>query len=134
MHLIGETYKIGEIDLPQHYRGLYSNEEDQKGCTEKLQTWNQPRNKKVDTRPTNLVMLTNKVYGIEKRPKVCSVNQCTSRRATHPERKAYLRNRLSQIKQVKIEVATMIVRKRKQLRHSQCQCCFDTGYLAFCNY
>ena len=31
-------------------------EEDKKGCTEKLQAWNQPRSKKVDARPTNLVI------------------------------------------------------------------------------
>ena len=30
--------------------------EDKKGRTEKLQTWNQPRSKKVDAQPTKLVI------------------------------------------------------------------------------
>ena len=97
----------------EDYFRLKLNEEDQKGCTEKLQTWNQPRNKKVDARPTNLVMLTKKVYGVEKRPKLCKVNQwdCrpTSRRVAHPERKINLRNRLARIKQMKTEAATHAV-------------------------
>ena len=97
----------------EDYFRLKLNEEDQKGCTEKLQTWNQPRNKKVDVRPTNLVMLTKKVYGVEKRPKLCKVNQwdCrpTSRRVAHPERKINLRNRLARIKQMKTEAATHAV-------------------------
>ena len=46
----------------QDYFHLKINEEDQKGCTEKRQTWNRPKKKKVDARPTNLVILTKKVY------------------------------------------------------------------------
>lgn len=86
------------------------NEDDQKGCTEKLQTWNQPRRKKVDARPTNLVMLSKKVYGVEKRPKVCNVNKwdCrpTSRRAVPPDRKVNLRKKLLEIDQAKKVTAT----------------------------
>ena len=93
----------------QDYFHLKINEEDEKGCTEKRQTWNQPKQKKVDARPTNLVTLTKKVYGIEKRPKLCRVNQwdCrpTSRRTLHPEKKANLRSRLSQIQEIKIKAA-----------------------------
>ncbi|XP_065904753.1 uncharacterized protein [Dysidea avara] len=59
----------------QNYFHLKLNEEDEKSCTEKRQLWNQPRDKKVDARPTNLVTLTKEVYGVEKRIKVCTVNQ-----------------------------------------------------------
>ena len=76
----------------EDYFHLGLNEDDKKGCTEKLQTWNKPKPTKVDARPTNLVTLTKKVYGIEKRPKVYAVNKwdCrpTSRRGeVQPERK-----------------------------------------------
>ena len=75
------------------------NEDDKKGCTEKLQTWNKPKPTKVDARPTNLVTLTKKVYGIEKRPKVYAVNKwdCrpTSRRGeVQPDRRINLRKKL----------------------------------------
>ena len=97
----------------EDYFHLKLNEDDQKGCTEKLQTWNQPRKKKVDARPTNLVMLTKKVYGVEKRPKACNVNKwdCrpTSRRAVPPYRKANLRKKLLVIDQAKKEAATYAV-------------------------
>jgi len=86
------------------------NEVDQKACTEKLQTWNQPRRKKVDAQPTNLVMLSKKVYGVEKRPKACNVNKwdCrpTSRRAVPPGRKANLRKKFLEIDQVRKVTAT----------------------------
>ena len=42
----------------QDYFHLKINEEDEKGCTEKRQTWNIPKQEKVDARPTNLVTLT----------------------------------------------------------------------------
>lgn len=51
----------------EDYFHLGLNEDDKKGCTEKLQTWNKPKPTKMDARPTNLVTLTKKVYGIEKR-------------------------------------------------------------------
>ena len=97
----------------EDYFRLRLNEDDQKGCTEKLQTWNQPRKRKVDSRPTNLVTLMKKVHGVEKRPKVCNVNKwdCrpTSRRAVPPERKANLRKKLLDIDQEKKEAAACAV-------------------------
>ncbi|XP_065893458.1 uncharacterized protein [Dysidea avara] len=97
----------------QNYFHLKLNEEDEKSCTEKRQLWNQPRDKKVDARPTNLVTLTKKVYGVEKRIKVCTVNQwdCrpTSRRAVPPDRRPNLRSRLLAIDQKKKEVAVHAV-------------------------
>jgi len=106
-HVTATLYCIEE------YFRLKLNEEDQKGCTEKLQVWNQSKPDKVDARPTNLVMLVKKVYGIEKRPKVCRVNQwdCrpTSSRKAHPDRKENLRKRLLKIEQAKTEAAASAV-------------------------
>lgn len=50
-------------------------DDEQKGCTERLQTWNQPRKRNVDPRPTDQVQLAKKEYGIEKRPKAHRINQ-----------------------------------------------------------
>ena len=106
-HVTATLYSI------EDYFHLKLNEEDQKGCTEKLQRWNQPRKKKVGARPTDLVTLTRKVYGVEKRAKVCSVNKwdCrpTSRRVVQPNRKINLRNRLLKIEQTKTETAKHVV-------------------------
>ena len=88
-------------------------EEDKKGCTEKLQTWNQPRNKKVDARPTNLVTLTEVVYGVEKRPKLHKINEwdcrLTSRRIAQPVRRAKLWNRLMALDQSKKDASTRAI-------------------------
>jgi len=88
-------------------------EEDKKGCTEKLQTWIQPRSKKVDARPINLVSLTKFVYGVEKRPKVHKINEwdCrpTSRRIAQPVRKAKLWNRLITLDQSKKDASTRAI-------------------------
>ena len=50
----------------EEYFHLKLNEYDQKGCTEKLQVWSILKSPKVDARPTNLVSLTKKSYGVEK--------------------------------------------------------------------
>lgn len=42
--------------------------------------------KKVDKRPTNLVMLTNKVYDVEKRLEVCNVNKWDCKPGTYDTR------------------------------------------------
>ena len=93
----------------EEYFRLRLNEEDQKGCTEKLQTWNKPKPSKVDAGPTNLVSLTKKIFGIEKRPKVYAVNNwdCreTSRRKIQPDRRANLRKQLLSIDQARREAA-----------------------------
>ena len=106
-HITAISYCIGD------YFHLRLNEDDQKGCTEKLQMWNQPRKKKVDARPMNLFMLTKKVYGVEKRPKVCSVNKwdcrATSKRVVPPNRKANLRKKLLDVDRAKKEAATYAV-------------------------
>lgn len=97
----------------EEYFRLKLNEYDQKGCTEKLQVWNIPKSPKVDARPINLVSLTKKVYGVEKRPKVYAVNKwdCrpTSRRQTQPDRRVNLRKRLLTIDQARKVAATSAV-------------------------
>ena len=71
------------------------------------------KKKKVDARPTNLIMLPKKVYGVEKRPKVCSVNKwdcrATSKRAVPPNWKANLRKKLLDADRAKKEAATCAV-------------------------
>ena len=88
-------------------------EEDKKGCTEKLQTWNQPRNKKVDARPTNLVTLTEVVYGVEKRPKLHKINEWDCRptptRIAQPVRRAKLWNRLMALDKSKKDASTRAI-------------------------
>ncbi|XP_065901931.1 uncharacterized protein [Dysidea avara] len=106
-HVTATLYYIEE------YFRLGLDEEDKKGCTEKLQTWIQPRKKKVDARPTNLVSLSKSVYGVEKRSKVYKINKwdCrpTSRRIAQPARKANLWNRLMMLDQSKKDAATSAV-------------------------
>ena len=106
-HVTATRYYIEE------YFRLGMDEEDRKGCTEKLQAWIQPRSMKVDARPTDLVRLTKKVYGVEKRPKLCSVNNwdCrpTSRRVLQPEQKANLWNRLVKLDQSKKAASTCAI-------------------------
>ena len=48
-----------------------------KGCVERLQTWNQPRIQHVDPRPTDEVQLAKKEYGIEKRVKAHRITSGT---------------------------------------------------------
>ena len=98
----------------EEYFRLGINEEEAKGCTEKQQTWNIPRPAKVDARPTNLVTLTKKVYGVEKRPKVYTVNKwdcrATSRRQVgYADKRASLRNRLLNIDQARKDAATLSI-------------------------
>jgi len=97
----------------EEYFRLKLNEYDQKGCTEKLQVWNILKSPKVDAHPINLVSLTKKIYGVEKRPKIYAVNKwdCrpTSRRQTQPDRRVNLRKRLLTIDQARKEAATLAV-------------------------
>ena len=50
-------------------------EDEQKGCTDRLQVWNQPRKKNVEPRPTDSVHLTKEEYGVQKRLKIHHVNK-----------------------------------------------------------
>jgi len=97
----------------EEYFRLGLNEEDEKGCTEKLQVWNIPTPSKVDAHPTNLVSLSKKIYGVEKRPKVHSVNnwdcRAASRRKIQSDRRANLRKQLLNIDQARKETAALAV-------------------------
>ena len=89
------------------YSGLY--EDDLKGCTDKLQKWNQPRKRNVEPRPTDEVTPSKQEYGIEKRPKVHRVNSwdCrpVSKRIVDPNKARNMKNRLSLLEQKKINAA-----------------------------
>ena len=50
-------------------------DDERKSCTEHLQKWNQPRKQDADARPTDEVTLIKKVYGVEKRAKLHSINE-----------------------------------------------------------
>ena len=54
------------------YLRLY--EDELKGCTDRLQLWNQPRKRNVVPLPTDEVIVSKKEYGIDKRLKVHHVN------------------------------------------------------------
>ena len=69
------NHVIATLYCMEEYFRLCLNEQDTKGCTEKQQTWNIPRSAKVDARSTNLVSLSKKVHGVEKRPKVYTINK-----------------------------------------------------------
>jgi len=50
-------------------------EEERKGCTECLQSWNPPRKQDANAQPTDEVILEKKLYGVEKRAKVVQINE-----------------------------------------------------------
>ena len=108
----------------EDYFRLKLNEEDQKAALKSCKPGTS-REKKVDAWPTNLVMFDKKVYGVQKRPKVCSINQwdCrpTSRRTVHPERKANLRNRLTQVQEMKTKAATCAVSSAVRKKATEAQ-------------
>ena len=47
---------------PEDYVGLGLREEEELGCTSRLQTWNQPRKRNVEPRPTDDVTLQGCVW------------------------------------------------------------------------
>ena len=89
------------------HQGLQDNE--RKGCTERLQKWNQPRKQDTDARPTDGVILTKKVYGVEKRAKLHSINewdcQPISKRIIDPNKALRFMERLHVIQQQKLDAA-----------------------------
>ena len=86
------------------YLGLYNDE--LKGCTDRLQTWNKLRKRYIEPRPTDEVVLNKVEYGKEKRCKVHFVNSwdCrpTSWRIVDPNKARNLKNRLALLEQCKI--------------------------------
>ena len=80
-----------------------------KGCTERLQTWNIPRHLGADPKRIDEVQLVWKLYGVEKRLKKHQVNEwdCRpiNRRLIDPNVARNLREALSITEQVKIAKA-----------------------------
>ena len=79
--------------------------------------WNQPRMRNAVSRPTDSVTLTKKVFGVQKRPKVLTINDwdCrpTCRRIVDPNKARHLRECLCAIQNKKIETADEAVYSAK---------------------
>ena len=106
-HVTATLYCLEEYK----YSGLCK--DDLKGCTDRLQKWNQPRKRNVEPRPTDEVTLSKQEYGIEKRAKVHRMNpwDClpVSRRIINPNKARNMRNRLSLLEQDKILAAVEVL-------------------------
>jgi len=63
-HVIGTLYCLEDYI----HSGLQ--EDERKGCTERLQTWNHPRKRNVEPKPIDDVYLVKQEYGVEKQIKV----------------------------------------------------------------
>ena len=78
-------------------------EDEKKSCTECLQQRNQPRKQNADAQPTNEVLITKKVYRVEKRAKIYKVHewdcQPISKRIVNPNRAHCLQKCLCDIQQ-----------------------------------
>ena len=102
-HVTGTLYCLEDYI----HQGLQDDE--RKGCTERLQKWNRPRKQDADARPTDEVTLTKKVYGVEKRAKLHSINEwdCRpiSKRIIDPNKARRFMERLQTIQQQKIDAA-----------------------------
>ena len=89
------------------HQSLYKYEE--KGCTDRLQAWNRPRRKNVNTRQTDEVRLSKHAFGVVKRPNLHSVSDwdChpVSRRIIDPNKSRVLRDQLDIIGQYQIHAA-----------------------------
>ena len=57
----------------EDYFHLGLHEDEKKGCTDRLQTWNQPRKRNVEARPTDDVKLTKEQYGVKKKLKILTI-------------------------------------------------------------
>jgi len=90
----------------EDYFHLGLHEDEKKGCTDRLQTWNRPRKRNIEARPTDDVKLTKEQYGVKKRLKIHRVNKwdCRplSRRIINPDKSRDLHEQLSTIEQNKI--------------------------------
>jgi len=91
------------------HRGLQDDE--RKGCTERLQTWNQPTPRSSGARPTDDVKLIKHQYGVEKRARDKRINHWDCRPATrriiYPNKSRVLRTVLSQIIKQKLAAASL---------------------------
>ena len=89
------------------YLRLY--EDEVKGCTDRLQMWNQPRKRNVVPQPTDEVIVRKNEYGTDKRSKIHRVNSwdCrpVSKRIVDPNKARKLHDRLVALEQYKINAA-----------------------------
>jgi len=90
----------------EDYFHLGLHEDEKKGCTDRLQTWNQPRKRNVEPRPTDDVSLTKEQYATKKKLKIQHVNKwdCRplSRRIVNPDKIRNFHKQLATIEQNKI--------------------------------
>ena len=97
----------------EDYVGLGLREEEELGCTSRLQTWNQPRKRNVEPHPTDDVTLHKDMYGKKKRCKLQHVNKwdCrpSSRKIIDPDKARTLRESLCIIEQNKIIAANFAI-------------------------
>ena len=93
----------------EDYIHQHSYEDEEKGCTDRLQAWNHPRRKNVNAHQTNEVRLSKHAFGVAKRPKLHSVNDwdCrpVSKRIADPNKSRILKERLDIIRQYQIHAA-----------------------------
>ena len=86
-------------------RGL--REEAASGRTEKLRTWNQPRQRKINPRPTEQVVIEMKQYGVKKRKKLQHIHRWDCRpvdqRITNPNKVRQYRQRLQSMLEGKLQ-------------------------------
>ena len=90
----------------EDYFHLGLHEDEKKGCTDRLETWNQPRKSCVEARPTDDVKLTKEQYGTKNNLKIYQTNkwECRplSRRMVNPNKIRKLHERFSTVEQNKI--------------------------------
>ena len=124
----------------EHYIHERLYEDEEKGCTDRLQVWNHPRKRNVDARPTDEVKLSKQVYGVEKRPKLHSVNEwdCrpVSRRIINPNKPRMLRERLlniiEQCKAITANVALLSATTESEKKKANQQKCMIEKYGTSC--
>ena len=108
-HVTGTLYCLEDYI----HKGLQ--EEERKGCTERLQNWNPPRKQDADARPTDAVILEKKEYGVEKRAKLHRINEwdCRpiSKRIIDPNKARMFTKRLHSIHQDKVDAADTAILK-----------------------
>ena len=90
-------------------------EDELKGCIERLQVWNQPRNRHVKVRPTDNVNLIKEQYGSQKRLKIHHVNKwdCHCRKIIDPNKVRRLGERLFTIEQSKLASINDVLQQAK---------------------
>ena len=91
---------IATLYCQEDYVGSGLREEEELGCTSRLQTWNQPRKRNVEPHPT----LRKEVYGKKKRDKLHHINKWDCRPSSRR-----MRESLCNIKQNKIDAAYFAV-------------------------